>query len=474
MGWNENIDTLLFSLFGMSGWFVGNALYAEMPIFTSCAQQATALTCTYTLPEGPQISSYINVMTQLGNIVPLMYRIFSSRCGTRATRLPIAILLSLLVGVAGALVGALYWDDSMFLLGADRSILLLVCALGAGTLGSMSSIVWWQFAAVFPEECTRSVSIGMALGGLFPTTIALAQNVGTNGQYRFQPKAMLLLAAAVQVLFVLVFFIIWRRAIPILEEQSKKEQEQRRKELEEPLMIEEQEQASSVDVENGRSSPSRGSESTAVTNMDNVVASPESEVLKLSREEVARQTAQTQSSKPGMSPVLQQSVVLTMFSLYFAVYSLPSFVPYILRDYANYSELYTLVTFSYTAGDVLGRSITGVKTCGLNAPSWSTLFVLTIIVFGLYALQILCAIFHTEVTTHILPGHLGYVFMIIQFMFYFVRGYVVTSFFVLIKQQCAQRDAEVLSGRLGTMGQVGSALGTLVAFLIISVAQVFG
>jgi len=149
----------------------------------------------------------------------------------------------------------------------------------------------------------------------------------------------------------------------------------------------------------------------------------------------------------------------------------------------------------------------------------ATLQVLTIVVFGLFIVQILAAVFwkslcaslddpslqppslinndtyevrsvsracicstrafasvtrihFTDIVSFVLQGF-GYCLVAIQFCYYFLRGYVVTNTYVRIKADYDSDSANLLAGAAGTVGQVGAALGTLIVFILVSVVNVF-
>ena len=66
-----------------------------------------------------------------------------------------------------------------------------------------------------------------------------------------------------------------------------------------------------------------------------------------------------------------------------------------------------------------------------------------------------------------------YCIIAVQFLYYFLRGYVVTNTYVRIKTDYNEATSSVLAGAAGTLGQVGAATGTLIAFLLVSVFNVF-
>ena len=159
-------DILSFFFLGMSGWWVYQALYMEAPIFVQCKNETTASYmvtdssgnstykpgCTYTLPEGDNITNQMSAAGQIGNAFLFIYRIFGRFCGSRRIRLPLVIGIWLGIGCISAVVAAFFWQTHVRVFNVDRSVPLLLVALFSGGLGCISSQTYWQFAADFPAR----------------------------------------------------------------------------------------------------------------------------------------------------------------------------------------------------------------------------------------------------------------------------------------------------------------------------------
>jgi len=177
-----SVEWAMYFLFGMSGWWVYNTLSAEQPIFTACnTTLPTGLTAdnssanvNCTLPEGPALASQISVTSQLGNIVPLLYRGIVKYCCSakedvaaggkrklctcaRSLRVPVVILASMLTGLFAAILASFEWQTGTYVFGEEHSLVLLLCCFLSGGLGCMSSIIYWQFASMYvlPPLCSR-------------------------------------------------------------------------------------------------------------------------------------------------------------------------------------------------------------------------------------------------------------------------------------------------------------------------------
>ena len=86
----QHIRTALwFCVFGTSGWFSTNALYAEQPVFVDV------------LPEAQQFGNLLSVAVQCGNIFPIAYKILTSYCGVgrKKSSLPYTVGIMLVIAV---------------------------------------------------------------------------------------------------------------------------------------------------------------------------------------------------------------------------------------------------------------------------------------------------------------------------------------------------------------------------------------
>ena len=159
-------DVAAFFFLGMSGWWVYNSLYMESPIFVQCqngtkqsdidmsSNSTPAGSYKCTLPEGKNITNQMSIMGQIGNLFPLLYRLLGRFCGPRRIRLPLVIGTWLVIGGFSAVVAAFFWQTHIRLFNmVDSSVPLLGATLLSGSLGCMSSMTYWQFAADFEVRC---------------------------------------------------------------------------------------------------------------------------------------------------------------------------------------------------------------------------------------------------------------------------------------------------------------------------------
>ena len=156
----------------------------------------------YVLPEGLKFSSYINVASQLGNLLPLLYKVVDNSASNH--REYITTFVSLTLGTVSLIIAAFCWHVSVYM-GHEfghKSLILLICTFVCGSTGCLHSVLFWRIASSFSVKCVRYQSIGSAFGGVFPMLVALLQ--------LDDPRLTFILGAVAQLFFILIFYCIFR------------------------------------------------------------------------------------------------------------------------------------------------------------------------------------------------------------------------------------------------------------------------
>ena len=157
------VESLLFFVMGMSGWWTINAIqWAESPIFVERT------------PERQAITNLLMVTCQIGNVFPFVYKgVFSKQ--TQARILPASIMVCQIIAIATGIVVALGWQVTVELPdGGRHSIVLLLCTVVAGGVGTLSNVTYWALCTRYDgSHCTSAMSTGMAVGGVISTGAAL-------------------------------------------------------------------------------------------------------------------------------------------------------------------------------------------------------------------------------------------------------------------------------------------------------------
>jgi len=179
-----NRELVLWVLFGVSGWWSANAIFAELPLFVSV------------LPAATKLGSQLSMMTQVGNVFLITYKVLERRyCLDVSKVIPFMMTIAFVSLVACALL----WDVAVH----GQSIPLLALTVITGGVGCMSNATYWAFMISYPALCTKAVSIGMNMGGVMTTALAALQLSGRGARPLFNARLFFLAAALLQ------FLLLW-------------------------------------------------------------------------------------------------------------------------------------------------------------------------------------------------------------------------------------------------------------------------
>ena len=138
-------------------------------------------------------------------------------------------------------------------------------------------------------------------------------------------------------------------------------------------------------------------------------------------------------------------------------------------DSALKDSIYLWMNVLQNVGDVGGRMSTGLYT----PRSFGSLVLLCVAAVGVFFLFILATIWRSQIPIW-LPGNYAYVLPVICLIYYFVRGYLVTSTYVWVKRNFEGHEAEKLSSNLGFLGQIGALLSNLCMFIVVQMNLIGG
>ncbi|XP_063708091.1 solute carrier family 52, riboflavin transporter, member 3-A [Culicoides brevitarsis] len=156
---------ILILLFGISSWLLINSTYLQLPLLVEKA------------PEGWSLASYIVIVIQVGNVMPLLYNIIQS---IHPFKDSIFITILLLIGITGSVLFGFYYDTTTHLLGEDRSVAMLIIVFTFALVGCTSSVLFMPYMGRFQEIYLITYLVGEGLSGLVPSLLALGQGVGGN------------------------------------------------------------------------------------------------------------------------------------------------------------------------------------------------------------------------------------------------------------------------------------------------------
>ncbi|XP_059473252.1 solute carrier family 52, riboflavin transporter, member 3-A [Neocloeon triangulifer] len=158
---------VLAALFGVASWVAINGLWVELPLLVQA------------LPEGWSLPSYLSVIIQIANIGPLAYGVLS-RTVPRLVTPSRAVWATLCVGVAASVLMPIFWDETAFLFGAERSVALLALTLALSLVDCTSSVLFLPYIGLFKSIYLPSYLLGEGLSALLPSLVATIQGVGKS------------------------------------------------------------------------------------------------------------------------------------------------------------------------------------------------------------------------------------------------------------------------------------------------------
>lgn len=445
-------QSLLFFVMGMSGWWSLNAMmWAESPIY---------INSKIGTPEGNTITNWLSIACQIGNVFPFLYKgAFNKE--QQARILTGSVFMSQLIAVVSCLVCAFWWRDTLEYDGHEHSAVLIVCTLIAGGVGCMSNVTFWALCVRYPgTHCTKAMSVGTTVGGLISTMLAtpIGQNAGSDHP-RFSVQTFMLIIAAVQVVFMVCFMLMEKPPVQTADSDLTSPDLSGRT-------------PSKVSLAHTRTS-SIGSRTASKANLTNFTLDDDENTSIQGGPGglTSSLLGKPKTVAPGMSKKLQYFVLFIMFLVYGLTYALPSLGPYIVNSYHIKTKLLMWMNVMQQAGDVSGRASTAVPW----VPAVPTLLTMTLTVVGISIILILGAIFPAQVPL-LLPVDTICVWFIpaLFFMYYFLRGYVVTLLYIRVKLDTPKAEAENFSGNMGVAGQAGALLVNIVLFVLINVFDLLG
>ncbi|XP_078282042.1 solute carrier family 52, riboflavin transporter, member 2 isoform X2 [Rhinoraja longicauda] len=174
---------LLVALFGMGSWLAVNALWVELPVVTK------------SLPEGWSLPAYLTVLIAMSNIGPLVVTL-AHRFSPTLLNERCVIYFIQTVGALSSIALALSWDRTVVVGGVQRSVAFLTLTFILAAVCCTSNVTFLPFMFHLPSRFIRSFFVGQGLGALVPSLAALVQGVSqlecrnvtdTSGSHSLQP-----------------------------------------------------------------------------------------------------------------------------------------------------------------------------------------------------------------------------------------------------------------------------------------------
>ncbi|XP_055586263.1 solute carrier family 52, riboflavin transporter, member 3-B isoform X2 [Uranotaenia lowii] len=158
---------LLAILFGVGAWIGVNSSFVQLPLLVANA------------PEGWNLPSYLVVITQLGNLGPLLYTGLQKLKAFKDSYMIYALLI---IGTVGAICMAFLFETTAHIFGTERSVAMFVCVFCFALVGCTSSVLFMPYMGRFRDVYLITYLIGEGFSGFLPSIVALIQGVGGNAE----------------------------------------------------------------------------------------------------------------------------------------------------------------------------------------------------------------------------------------------------------------------------------------------------
>ncbi|XP_043546858.1 solute carrier family 52, riboflavin transporter, member 2 isoform X1 [Chiloscyllium plagiosum] len=180
---NTLFTHLLVAMFGMGSWVAVNSLWVELPVITQI------------LPEAWNLPAYLTVLIAFSNVGPLLVTLahrFSP--GLLNERCLIYSIQAL--GVISSVALALTWDRIVLIGGERHSVAFLTLAFALAFVCCTSNVTFLPFMFRLSSKYIKTFFVGQGFSAFFPCVAALVQGVGqlecrnssaANGSQSLQP-----------------------------------------------------------------------------------------------------------------------------------------------------------------------------------------------------------------------------------------------------------------------------------------------
>ena len=166
--WTRNalVTYCLLTLVFLSSWTDINGIFAELPQII------------LTQPEGWKLGTYLALITNLGNIAPLILVLW--KCYYRKKSLDLVPInyVIILIGMSACFLLIIFWRQTSVVRNQHYSISLLILALFLSLLDCTSSISFADYVQKYSRQFTSALFLGESLTSIVPSLLAAAQGNG--------------------------------------------------------------------------------------------------------------------------------------------------------------------------------------------------------------------------------------------------------------------------------------------------------
>ena len=164
---------LLLTLVFLSSWTDINGIFAELPQII------------LTQPEGWKLGVYLALITNFGNIAPLILVVI--KCLSKKNHFsPIPINYTVIfIGMLACFFLIFFWQHTAIIRNEKYSLALLILAFFLSLLDCTSSVSFADYIQQYQSRFTNALFLGESLTSIIPSLLAISQG---NGQLRCLPS----------------------------------------------------------------------------------------------------------------------------------------------------------------------------------------------------------------------------------------------------------------------------------------------
>lgn len=163
-GRNLRVD-ILAVLFGVGAWLGVNAIFLQLPLLVETA------------PEGWSLPSYFVVCVQTANIGPLLYTLVQKYSPKKIAD-SIIIYMIYVIGCLTSILAIFLYQVTTVVAGEERSVALLAVTFLFAFVGCTSSVLFMPYMGRFRDIYLITYLIGEGMSGFISGIVALFQGVG--------------------------------------------------------------------------------------------------------------------------------------------------------------------------------------------------------------------------------------------------------------------------------------------------------
>jgi len=149
-------------LFGAGAWVAVNGIWVELPVMVPV------------LPESWNLASYLTIITQAGNLGPIIVTLMQIFCRRRLNERR-WIYFILLLGSCACFCLIFVWDRTVMFGSSNHSLPLFILWFFISFVDCTSSVTFLPFMKMFPSLFLTTYFIGEGLSGFIPSVFALIQ-----------------------------------------------------------------------------------------------------------------------------------------------------------------------------------------------------------------------------------------------------------------------------------------------------------